>query len=964
MTACSTVTAILGPTNTGKTHHAVERMLAHPSGMIGLPLRLLAREVYDRIVARSGPMSVALVTGEEKLIPVSPRYWVCTVEAMPMNLPVSFMAIDEIQLAADLDRGHVFTDRLLHARGLNETMLLGAATARPLIEKLVAGVNFVSRPRFSRLTYAGVKKITRLPKRSAIVAFSAEMVYAVAELIRRQRGGAAVVMGALSPRTRNAQVELYQSGDVDHIVATDAIGMGLNMDIDHVAFAATRKFDGFQFRNLTPAEMGQIAGRAGRYMNDGTFGLTGDAGDIDADTIELLEEHRFEPLKVLQWRNRNLNFHSTDRLLASLNALPNREGLTRARAGADIETLTLLSRDREIEARSASADRVELLWETCQLPDYRNITGAEHAHLVATIFRYLVDTGRIDHQWFARQLSYCDNTNGDIDTLSNRIAHVRTWTFVANRPGWLDNAGHWQDRTRAMEDKLSDALHERLTQRFIDRRTSVLMKRLREREELMSSVDQEGAVLVEGEVVGHIEGLRFKPDANKGEHSRMLLNAAQKAVSDALAGRAQSLVAAPDPDLSLSETGEIIWLSHPVGRLVASDNLLKPRVELLADQQVSGPDREAVQLRLSKFVSRHIASLLEPLVALADDEAITGLARGVAFQLIEATGILPREQVADQIKELGQDDRASLRKHGVRFGAFHIFIPALLKPAPTALRLLLWALHDAEKRGLNPAALPQYVPQQGLTSVPFNRETPRGFYQVVGFRHCGERAVRVDMLERLADMIRTRVFWRPQREGEERPEGSVEGGGFTVVPDMMSLVGCSGNEFASILRSLGFSAQRRKVEPTAAVTAEAPSGEVAAAAGEAPAADAAASPAEAPAEAPQPEPMPAQSGEAAAAGAETAVEEAAEEPQFIDVWWPKDTGPFRHQKQAHRQHKTAGRPGGGKGKQGGKPRHQGEGGKPRRSAGSQPVKPRKEREADPNSPFAVLSQLKQDLSRK
>jgi ATP-dependent RNA helicase SUPV3L1/SUV3 len=481
---------------------------------------------------------------------------------------------------------------------------------------------------------------------------------------------------------------------------------------------------------------------------------------------------------------------------------------------------------------------------------------------------------------------------------------------------------------------------------------------------LMSSVDQEGAVLVEGEVVGHIEGLRFKPDANKGEHSRVLLNAAQKAVSDALAGRAQSLVAAPDPDLSLSETGEIIWLSHPLGRLVASDNLLKPRVELLADQQVSGYDREAVQLRLSKFVSRHIAGLLEPLVALADDEVLTGLARGVAFQLIEATGILPRERVADQIKELGQDDRASLRKHGVRFGAFHIFIPALLKPAPTALRLLLWALHDAEKRGLNPAALPQYVPQQGLTSVPFNRETPRGFYQVVGFRHCGERAVRVDMLERLADMVRTRVFWRPQREGEERPNGSVEGGGFTVVPDMMSLVGCSGNEFASILRSLGFSAQRRKIEPAASETAEAPSCEVDTAASEAPAADAAASPAEAPAEATRPEPVPAQSAQAAAAGAETAAEEVAEEPQFIDVWWPKDTGPFRHQKQAHRQHKTAGRPGGGKGKQGGKPRHQGEGGKPRRSAGSQPAKPRKEREADPNSPFAVLSQLKQDLSRK
>jgi ATP-dependent RNA helicase SUPV3L1/SUV3 len=950
MTAHRTVTAILGPTNTGKTHHAIERMLGHPSGMIGLPLRLLAREVYDRIVSRCGPMAVALVTGEEKIIPPSPRYWVCTVEAMPMDIPVSFLAIDEIQLCGDLDRGHVFTDRLLHARGLNETMLLGASTVRPLIERLVKGVNFIARPRFSKLTFAGVKKITRLPKRSAVVAFSTEMVYSVAELIRRQRGGAAVVMGALSPRTRNAQVELYQSGDVDHIVATDAIGMGLNMDIDHVAFAATRKFDGFQFRNLTPSEMGQIAGRAGRYMNDGTFGLTGEATGIDAETIEQLEDHRFEPMKVLQWRNRNLSFQTIDRLLGSLNALPNREGLTRARAGADIQTLTLLSRDREIEARAGSADRVELLWQACQLPDYRNITGAEHAHLVASIFRFLVDGGRVDHDWFARQLSYCDNTNGDIDTLSNRIAHVRTWTFVANRPGWLEGAANWQDRTRALEDRLSDALHERLTQRFIDRRTSVLMKRLREREELMSSVDHDGAVLVEGEVAGHIEGLRFIASVDKGEHSRVIINAAHKAVADALTGRAQSLVAAPDPDFSLSEAGNIIWLSHPVGRLAATGNLLKPRVEVLADEHVTGPDRDAVQMRLSKFVSRHIAGQLEPLAGLADDETITGLARGVAFQLVEAAGVLPREQIADQVKELSQEDRASLRRHGVRFGAFHIFMPALLKPAPTQLRLLLWALHDAERRGLDPATLPQYVPQQGLTSVPFNRDTPRGFYQVVGFRLCGDRAVRVDMLERLADMIRTRVFWRATREGEERPDGSVEGGGFTVVPDMMSLVGCSGEEFSSILKSLGFSAQRRTVEPAAAPVEPAPADEAQATAE--PAGQETPAEPEAPAEpvmAADPQPSDAAPAEAAAPA----------EPQVIEVWWPKDTGPFRQQKQAHRQNRKE-RPVQSKGK----PERK-DGGKPRRSDTSRPAKPaRKEREPDPNSPFAVLGQLKQDLSRK
>ena len=992
MDARRNVTALLGPTNTGKTHHAVERMLGHPTGMIGLPLRLLAREVYDRIVARVGQMSVALVTGEEKLIPPAPRYWVCTVEAMPNDIPVSFMAIDEIQLAADTERGHVFTDRLLYSRGLNETLLLGSATIRPMLEKLLKGVNYVSRPRFSKLTYAGHKKITRLPKRTAIVGFSASMVYAVAELIRRQRGGAAVVLGALSPRTRNAQVELYQSGDVDHIVATDAIGMGLNMDIDHVAFAATRKFDGFQFRNLTAAELGQISGRAGRYMNDGTFGLTADAGSIDADTIERLEDHHFEPLRVLQWRNRNLNFGSVDRLLGSLNALPNREGLARTRPGADIETLSLVARDPDIIERASGRDSVELLWETCQLPDYRNITGTEHANLVATIFRYVADTGRIDTQWFARQLAYCDNTNGDIDTLSNRIAHVRTWTFVANRQDWLDDPGDWQERTRAMEDRLSDALHERLTQRFVDRRTSVVMKRLREREELMSSVDQEGAVLVEGEYAGRIEGLRFIAEPASGAHSKVLLSAALQTVAETLVGRAQSVVAAPDPDFSLDATGNIIWKSHAVGRLAGSENLLKPRVETLADEQLSAPDRDAVQMRLSKFVSRHIAGLLAPLVSMAEAEDITGIARGIAFQMIEALGVLPREQVAGEVKSLGQDDRAVLRKHGVRFGAFHIFIPTILKPAATSLRLLLWALHDAEKRGLDASSLPAFMPQQGLTSVPVDTTVPDGFYQVVGFRVCGARAVRVDMLERLGDMIRVRVFWRPQREGEPRPDGSVDGGGFTVVPDMMSLVGCSGDEFSSILKSLGFSAQKRKApqppapeelpaseEPAAPAEPAAPEAPIAS---EAPIAGAAAetpaepvaeeSPAppltETPAQADALVAKPAETGSAdpvATDAGEPAPAEAAipAEPEMIDVWWPRDTGPFRQQKQ-----RSPNRSKDAKGAKGnaGKPdrnRHK-KGAGDKKPADRHKAPPRKEKPIDPNSPFAILGQLKQELTRK
>jgi ATP-dependent RNA helicase SUPV3L1/SUV3 len=970
MDARANVTALLGPTNTGKTHHAVERMLGHPNGMIGLPLRLLAREVYDRIVERAGEMSVALVTGEEKLIPPSARYWVCTVEAMPLDIPVSFMAIDEIQLAADAERGHVFTDRLLHARGLNETLLLGAATIKPLLEKLLKGVNYVSRPRFSRLTFAGTKKITRLPKRTAIVAFSANMVYSVAELIRRQRGGTAVVMGALSPRTRNAQVELYQSGDVDHIVATDAIGMGLNMDIDHVAFAATRKFDGFQFRNLSASEMGQIAGRAGRYMNDGTFGLTADAGTIEPETIERLQDHRFEAIKVLQWRNRNLNFASIDRLLGSLNALPNREGLTRTRPGADIETLSVLARDREIAERASARDTVELLWETCQLPDYRNITGSEHANLVGSIFRYVSNTGRIDADWFARQLAYCDNTNGDIDTLSNRIAHVRTWTFVANRPDWLEDPAHWQERTRAMEDRLSDALHERLTQRFIDRRTSVLMKRLREREELMSSVDSDGTVLVEGEQAGQIVGLRFVAETGSGEHAKVLIAAAQQTVAETIIGRAQSLVAAPDPDLRLDASGQIIWMSHSVGRLAGSENLLKPRVEVLADEQLSGPDREAVQMRLSKFTSRHIAAQLEPLVSLSDADDITGIARGIAFQIVENLGVLARDKVASEVKSLPQDERAMLRKHGVRFGAFHIFVPAILKPAPTSLRLLLWALFDADKRGLDASALPAAMPQQGLTSVPVDTSVPDGFYQIVGFRVCGARAVRVDMLERLGDMVRTRVFWKKSREGEERPDGSVDSGGFTVVPDMMSLVGCSGEEFSSILKSLGFSAQKR---PAPEKPVEVPVEKPVERAAEQPAAEqpvAEQTAIDTPAVAATPETAPEivevvqePAAETTTPGEEDTAEEAIPaEPEMIEVWWPKDTGPFRQQKQQAANRPKANRPPRGKQGRGDKEHHTAGGNKPKGGRDARP--PRKEKQADPNSPFAVLGQLKQDLAKK
>src|SRR5499425_2682261 len=579
------VTAVLGPTNTGKTHLAIERMLAHSSGMIGLPLRLLAREVYNKVAERVGKDAVALITGEEKIKPPNPRFWVCTVEAMPRDLDVAFLAVDEVQLGADFERGHVFTDRMLNARAREETLVLGAATVRPMVEKLLPGASIVSRPRLSTLTYAGEKKLTRLPRRSAIVAFSADEVYAIAELIRRQRGGAAVVLGALSPRTRNAQVALYQSGDVDYLVATDAIGMGLNLDVDHVAFASDRKFDGYQFRRLTPAEFGQIAGRAGRHTRDGTFGTTGRCPVFEPELVEALESHAFESVKVVQWRNSTLEFKSLGALQASLAVVPTEQGLTRAPIAEDIQVLEHAARDDDVRAMATNRASVEQLWEVCQVPDYRKIAPAAHAELVVTLYGFLRREGRIPVDWFSRQVALADRTDGDIDTLSTRIAHIRTWTFAANRPDWLADPEHWQGVTRTIEDKLSDALHERLTERFVDRRTSVLMRRLRENTMLETEIAKSGEVVVEGHVIGRLGGFQFMADPTSGgPEAKALRAAAQKALAGEIDTRAARLAHAADDQFVLASDGTIRWVGEAVGKLVAGDDTLAPRVRIVADE--------------------------------------------------------------------------------------------------------------------------------------------------------------------------------------------------------------------------------------------------------------------------------------------------------------------------------------------------------------------------------------------
>ena len=786
MDARARVTAVLGPTNTGKTHYAIERMLAHRTGVIGLPLRLLAREVYDRIVAQRGPSVVGLVTGEERIVPDRCQYWVCTVEAMPLDIGADFVAVDEIQLCADPDRGHVFTDRLLRARGLHETLFLGAETMRGAIAGLVPGVTFLKRERFSELTFTGSKKISRMPERSAIVGFSVDNVYAIAELIRRTKGGCAVVMGALSPRTRNAQVALYQNGDVDYLVATDAIGMGLNLDIKHIAFSATAKFDGHRMRQLYPQELAQIAGRAGRHTENGTFGVTGEARPFDDTVIEAIEEHRFDPVRKLHWRNHDLEFGSAERLIASLERHTHDPWLTRARDADDVQALKALFEMPEVKDKLTGPKRVQLLWDVCRIPDFRNAGGGEHTSLLARIFDFLVGRGlgggKVPSDWMKKAVERIDKPGGDIDTISKRLAYIRTWTYVAQRKGWVEDESHWREETRAVEDRLSDALHAALTQRFVDRRTSVLMRRLKQKETLVAEVNDKGEVTVEGEFAGRLEGFRFSQDASASpDQARVLRTAAVQALRPEFHLRADKFYNAADTEMDFTEQGGLMWGTSAIGKLVKGGEITKPTVEAFVDEEAGEEVAEKVRRRLQHFIDRKVATQFEPLLAMGRDETLQGLAKGFAFRLAEGLGVLDRGVIAAEVKELDQEARSALRKHGVRFGQYTIFQPALLKPAPTRLRLVLWSLWN----GLS--EFPE-SPPPGLVTIPNIAAVPKPHYTLAGYHPAGTRAIRIDMLERLADILR-------QKDTKA---------GFEATPDMLSITGMTLEQFSDLMGGLGY----------------------------------------------------------------------------------------------------------------------------------------------------------------
>jgi len=803
--------AVLGPTNTGKTHLAVERMCAHSSGMMGFPLRLLAREVYDRIVGMKGENQVALLTGEEKILPPQARWFCCTAESMPIGggaiagadgkrpRDFAFVALDEAQLGIDPERGHVFTDRLLHARGREETMILGSESLKPMIRSLLPDTEIIGRPRFSTLSYAGPAKLSRLPPRSAIVAFSAEQVYAVAEMLRRMRGGAAVVMGALSPRTRNAQVAMYQAGEVDYLVATDAIGMGLNMDVAHVAFAGLSKFDGHRRRRLTIAEMAQIAGRAGRHQRDGTFGsltLEGEAmAEFREDEVEAIEEHRFAPLDFLYWRESELDFRGVEPLIRSLERRPNRPGLRAAPEAVDLAVLKQLSGDPTVIERARGTDRTRRLWAACGLPDFRKTGPEHHARLVARIYGHLTEgKGHVPQDWYAAEVARLDNVQGDIDVLADRLAGIRTWAYVAHRPDWLAAPAEMADRAMAVEEKLSEALHERLTQRFVDRRTAVLMRDLGRKGagEFPVIIDEQGEVSVGSYAIGRLQGFAFEVDpAARHADRKMLLATAERRLAGEYEKRAAALVADTDDHFSLRTEAEkpvaILWRGHEVARLGPGKNLLSPRVRLdRRIDQVSPRGRDAVIARLQDWIRNRVEQVLGPLRAAghaAHDAATPAPARALLALLVDEGGIVARDAVAGSLATLDKEQRRAVTALGIRIGALDLFMPAVLKPEAmrwrAALRAAAGDLH-----------MP-VLPAPSTVVVPAGKGDERSQLTRLGFRAAGPQWIRVDMAERIASQA-------------HEAKASKDAGTSAVNQALVTSLGLQPQTVSKLMRDIGF----------------------------------------------------------------------------------------------------------------------------------------------------------------
>ncbi len=779
------ITAVLGPTNTGKTHLAIETMLSFENGMIGFPLRLLAREVYDRIIHKISSDKVALITGEEKIIPDNAKYFLCTVESMPIDKQLDFVGVDEIQMCADHERGHIFTDRLLNLRGNKLTMLMGSNTIKNIISKLNDDIEFINRNRLSKLTYTGYKKISRINRKTAIIAFSAEEVYAIAELIRRQKGGAAIVMGSLSPKTRNAQVELYQSNDVDFLVATDAIGMGINMDLDNIYFSNLKKFDGRKLRRLNLSEIGQIAGRAGRYINDGSFGTTGNCKEISAGEVELLENHKFEEIQFLFWRNSYLNFQNPSTLLKSLDEKPNREWLRKIRECEDEKALRFFLKDKSLENFEFSERKLKLLWECCQIPDFVKKTYGNHYEVISNVFKYLnSNKGKITEDYMRLQLVKLDKLEGNVDSISNRIANVRTWSYVSNKNNWVENQNYWIEKTKLLEDKLSDRLHEELTKTFIDKRASVLARGLKQDMEFDTKILENNDVMIDKQFIGKINGLKLELDLKKGALEtdiKSLKKAARQTVGPELEKRVKSIV--ETGLIELKDDFKFYWKNSSIGRLLPGKDYLNPKIELIVDDILEQGQRQRLINYLEKWLRDKIESILKSLIDLKYLKEKNSSIKALAYQLYESNGVLKRDQVSDYLKNLGHNERKILRDLGVRFGRYHIFLYRLIKPEPVSLRTLLWKNYHQKYLNLSP-------PTFGLNFLDDDKNKNKNFMLLCGFEKFNNFYVRIDILERLFMQI---IRSNSDKEKEVK-----------MVPEMLNLLGCNKENFKKLLKSMNY----------------------------------------------------------------------------------------------------------------------------------------------------------------
>lgn len=942
--------AILGPTNTGKTHYAVERMLAHSSGVIGLPLRLLAREIYDRVVAKKGSAQVALITGEEKIIPPKARFYICTVEAMPVEKKFAFLAVDEVQLMANHERGHIFTDRVLYARGTEETLFMGAETARDVLATLVPRIHFDHRERFSELHYDGPTKLTRLPKRSVIVAFSAAEVYAIAEAIRRFRGGAAVVMGGLSPRTRNAQAEMFQSGEVDFLVATDAVGMGLNLDTDHVAFAGLTKYDGRRRRYLTPMEAGQIAGRAGRFRNDGTFGTTGDCSAMDEELVKRIETHDFEPLHYVEWRNSDLDFSSLEHLMESLHAPRPTSRLRRIKGADDEAALERLKAINEVSDALKTRAQVKMLWDVCQVPDFRNLTIDTHVKLLQDIWRTLMKGGgKLSDDFMATKIDRCDETFGGVDALSSRLAFIRTWTYCASKVSWMHNPEHWINHAREVEDRLSDALHEALTARFVDRRTRKLLKGIGAELDMSATIKDTGEVYVDDDLIGRLDGLKFTADtSHSGLEAQALSAAAQKAVGPEVDRRLTSICSGTHQIFTLSDNGQIMWGGMAVGRIAPSGSVFTPDAEVIGGELGKGQLREMAADRMREFLRAAVTAQLAPLKALKDlvaAEDTLAAAKGFGYILLENNGALERRNHLQTVRDLDQDARRQLRAIGVVFGHYNVYMQDMVKPKPARLLSLLVAYGAGGNKT-------PWIPFAGVTSIPNTGELASENYteqalSLAGYRAVGPRIIRFDILNRLSFLIREA---QDQFKSTKLPEA--RGHKFQVMAEMLALLGSTYEDVQGVLNALGYKseiAEKRLTAAPADVEAAQPAKEedpkpTEAPATEQPAPDATAT--EKPAETTQPAPRKPQPKKTLTLYHDRKTDEAGvtTEIENLEYWY----FPSRGQK---------GFKPGGRGKPAFKGKQNNKGPKPRRNA-PKSHKPPTQKQVE-NSPFAALAALKE-----